>query len=301
MLDKAKLFMMSKLGRTGLKLQKNKPEIMLYTGLAGMLTGTVLACRATLKVEEVFDDLEEKLEKIAYVKEVAIDDEYSEEDALKDTTLTYIQGVGQMVKLYGPAVAITASSMGLIIGSHKIMKKRNVALMAAYKLVSTNFKEYRARVVEQLGAEKDREFKYGIKAETVERTEIDENGKEKKVKEELLCIDGISEYARFFDASSKQWSKIPAYNKTFLMHTQNWANDLLKAKGHLFLNEVYDMLGLDRSEAGAVVGWVKGNGDDFVDFGMFDDRYAARRAFINGFEPVILLDFNVDGVIFDLI
>lgn len=109
----------------------------------------------------------------------------------------------------------------------------------------------------------------------------------------------MSPYARFFDEASANWVKDPEINHIFVQCQQNFANNLLIARGHLFLNEVYDMLGIDRSSAGQVVGWViSGDGDNFVDFGMFE-AHSAR--FVNGYERSILLDFNVDGVVVDKI
>ena len=91
----------------------------------------------------------------------------------------------------------------------------------------------------------------------------------------------------------------------FLRAQQQYANDKLIAQGHLFLNEVYDMLGLPRTKAGAIVGWVYDDnnavGDNFVDFGIYDVHRETARDFVNGYERSILLDFNVDGVIYDLI
>jgi hypothetical protein len=86
----------------------------------------------------------------------------------------------------------------------------------------------------------------------------------------------------------------------FIRSQQNYANDLLNARGHVFLNEVYDMLGIERTSAGAVVGWVRGNGDNEIDFGVLNDLHSGQR-FINGDERSVLLDFNVDGVVYDLI
>jgi hypothetical protein len=75
---------------------------------------------------------------------------------------------------------------------------------------------------------------------------------------------------------------------------------MLKARGHLFLNEVYDSLGMPRSEAGAVVGWIMGAGDDYVNFGVLIDNDMCIVDFFYA-DDEILLDFNVDGVIFDKI
>ena len=113
-----------------------------------------------------------------------------------------------------------------------------------------------------------------------------------------------SDYARFFDAASPNWQNDPEYNLMFLRAQQQYANDLLRAKGRLFLNDVYEMLGLEKSKAGQIVGWVydreNPNGDNFVDFGIYDMSKERVRAFVNGYETNILLDFNVDGNIWDL-
>jgi hypothetical protein len=176
-------------------------------------------------------------------------------------------------------------------------------MIAAYKAVEQSFSDYRKRVVAEFGEEKDRLLKNGIKQSKVKVTELDEKGKTKTVEETIESADpnDISQYARFFDESSINWTKTAEYNMMFLTTQQNFANDLLHSRGHIFLNEVYDMLGIPRSQAGAVVGWVKGHGDDFVDFGIYDRESGKARDFVNGYERSILLDFNVAGVIYDLI
>lgn len=116
------------------------------------------------------------------------------------------------------------------------------------------------------------------------------------------CGDSVSQYARFFDEGSPAWSKDSEYNLMFLKQQQQYANDLLKKRGHIFLNEIYDMLGIPRTKAGAVVGWVYDEnnpiGDNYVSFGITDERNAN---FVNGYEKSVLLDFNVDGNIWDKI
>jgi hypothetical protein len=256
------------------------------------------------------------MDKVKQAKQMADEgtiSNYSEKDFKKDMTLVYIQSGVKFVKLYGPSVTLGVLSVACILGAHGIMRKRNLALVAAYKTVEKSFADYRKRVVAELGEEKDREFKYGI--EKVKHTVIDGVTGEKS--EEVINVvdaNGISQYARFFDDTNDNWNRNPEFNKTFILTQQNYANDLLRTQGHLFLNEVYDMLGLKRSTEGSVVGWVMGNGDDIVDFGMFNttvhgfaDEYAndtiaeQRRDFVNGERNSILLDFNVDGVIYDLI
>lgn len=280
-------------GRTGLKLQKHSPEILMAAGITGIVVGTIMACRATTKLNDILEEHEES------VNDIKKDAGLVESDYKKELTMAYASTALKVVKLYAPAVTMEVAAIGCILGSHGIMKKRNVALMAAYKAVEQSFNDYRQRVIEEFGEEKDYDLKHGIQHEKVK---VDEDGK--KVTKTLNKADpnSISQYARFFDAASKEWQGIPEYDLMFLKSQQNYMNDLLHARGHVFLNEVYDALGLERSRAGAVVGWIlTKDGDNYVDFGIFDGDRPRTRAFVNGTEENILLDFNVDGVIYDLI
>lgn len=295
--------------RFGLQLRKHSPEILLVTGIVGTVASAVLACKATLKVNEVMDKSKTNIDKIHVAVEKGKTEagkNYNVEDSKKDLAIVYAQTGLEFVKLYGPSIALGAASVGCILASNNIIKKRNIALAAAYASVDSSFKDYRKRVVERFGKELDRELKYNIKAQEIEKTVVDENGNEKVVKTTVNVVDPntISEYARFFDDGCTGWDKNAEYNLTFLKHQQNYANDLLRSRGHLFLNEVYDMLGIPRTKAGQIVGWVydeKGEiGDNFVDFGIYDMDNERKRAFVNGTERVILLDFNVDGNIWEL-
>ena len=209
--------------------------------------------------------------------------------------------------MYAPAVIVGGLSITAILTGHNITRKRNIALAAAYTAVDKSFKEYRGRVVERFGEALDKELKYGIKTQEVEEVTVNEDGSESVVKKTVDVMDpnNISEYARFFDDGCKGWTKDPEYNLMFLKDQQRYANDLLQSKGHLFLNEVYDMLGIPRTKAGQVVGWIYDEkhpvGDNFVDFGIYDMHRTPNRDFVNGYERTILLDFNVDGSILDLI
>lgn len=317
---------MNKFSRTlndiGFKLKKHSPEILVTVGVIGGVAGTVLACKATTKLDDILEESKENVNKIHETVEkveagevIECQDKngtitpYTVEDSKKDLTIVYTQTGLKIAKLYAPAVAVGALSITSILAAHNILRKRNVALAAAYTAVDQSFKEYRGRVVERFGKELDRELKYNIKAKEIEETVVDEKGKEKKVKKTIEVIDPndpntYSEYAKFFDAASKCWEKDPEYNLMFLRAQQTYANDLLRSRGHLFLNEVYDMLDIPRTKAGQIVGWVYDKhdpvGDNFVDFGIYETFRPAARDFVNGYEPVILLDFNVDGNVLDL-
>lgn len=281
-----------KLAGQVLLAKKNSPTILFGAGIAGSVASTVLACRATLRLEEV---LREAQHDLVVAKEIDAPG-YSEGDRRSDITLIYARSVGKLVRLYGPSVMLGAASVGCLTKSHNLLQERNLALTAAYAAVDEAFNKYRARVIEKYGEDEDRLFRY--EGETIKIVD-DETGKTVSEIRAAESNDG-SMYARFFDEYSTSWSKEPEYNLVFLRNQQNWANDLLKTRGHLFLNEVYDMLGIPRSRAGSVVGWVIGDGDNFVDFGIYDSKDRVRD-FVNGREGSILLDFNVDGVIWDKI
>lgn len=299
------------INRTLLQMKKHSPEIFMAAGIVGIIGSTVLACKATLKVTEV---LKEK-EKTANAIHTCLEDEsveYTEEDSKKDLTIMYAHTGVKIAKLYLPAIGLGILSVASIVNGYRILNKRNVALAAAYTVVDKGFKQYRKNVVERFGQEVDRELRYNIKAKEIEEKYTDKNGKEKTKKKTIYEIDdkapleGVSEYAKFFDEwNTDEHSKDPEYNLMFLRKQQDYANELLKSRGHLFLNEVYDMLGIPRTKAGQVVGWIydenNPNGDNYVDFGIYDLHDEQKRAFVNGYERNILLDFNVDGVIYDKI
>lgn len=282
--------------KVSFQIKKYSPEILVVAGVAGVVVSAVMACKATLKVNDIIDEAKDTLDDIRSLPEES-EGEYSVEESKKAVAVVYAQTGLKFAKLYGPSVTLGALSITTIFASNNILRKRNVALAAAYATIDKGFKEYRSRVVERFGEDLDRELLYNIKAKEIEETVTDEKGEEQIVKKtvEVVDIEGCSSFARYFTASSKCWEGTRDYNLLFLRAQQQYANDLLVSRGNLFLNEVYDMLDLPRTEAGQIVGWKydKNNpvGDNFVDFGIRE----VYRNTENGVEPVILLDFNVDG------
>ena len=291
--------------KAGFKVKKHSPEILVVVGVAGVVTSTVMACKATTKAGDILEEHKNQMNSIDQVVKMDRDD-YTEEDHKKDTTIVYTQTAIKFAKLYSPSIMIGVLSLGCIIYSHNILTKRNAALAAAYATVDRGFKEYRGRVVERFGKELDHELRYNIKAQEFEKTEVDKKGNEKVVKETVNVADPnlYSDYARFFDDGCNGWSKDPEQNLTFLKCQQAYANEKLKANGYLFLNDVYKMLGIPATKAGQIVGWIYDEknpiGDNFVDFGLYDMNKPVVRDFVNGYERTILLDFNVDGNILEM-
>lgn len=318
--------------KANFQLKKHSPEILVVSGIVGMTASAVLACKATTKagaiIEETKNDMHdlhlvsvaagikcqnedsytnEDLKKIDLLTKQEETKSYTKDDLKKDTTIVYTQTAVKFIKLYGPAVLLGLASITSILAGHNIIRKRNVALAAAYATVDKSFKRYRGNVVERFGEEIDKELRYNIKAKEVEKTVTDEKGKEKKVKEVINVADNpnqYSDFARIFDEYCIGWSKDPESNLVFLKQQQNWANEKLQAKGYLFLNEVYEMLGFPITKAGASVGWIYDKdepvGDNFVDFGIYNLNSQKAHDFVNGYERSIVLDFNVDGPIIDM-
>ena len=288
-------------------VKKHSPEILIVAGIAGVVTSAVMACKATMKVNEVLAETKENIDKVHDVMadQGISEKEYSKEDSARDLAIIYAKAGVKLAKLYGPAIALGGLSLTAIVCSNNILRKRNVALAAAYTAIDTSYKQYRSRVIEKFGENVDREMKYGIKAVQIEEKTVDENGKKKTVKKTVEVVNpyDYSDYARFFDVGNPNWEKDSEYNLMFLKRQQAYANDKLKANGYLFLNEVYDMLGIPKSKAGQVVGWIydpeNGTGDNYVDFGIYNVNREAARDFVNGYERTILLDFNVDGNIWE--
>lgn len=288
--------------RALLKGKKYSPEILVAVGLTTGVASIVMAIKATRKVDEILSDHNETLENIETALEVCDQSKYSKEDAKKDTVITYIQTGAQLAKLYAPAIALEAVSVASILAAYGIIKKRNLALVAAYNGLSEAFENYRKRIIEDFGEEYDDDVVHGVRRTKIKAAEVTEDGKKKKVDKDVVTLDGggnKSPYARVFDRGSLFWKNNVEMNLLFLRTQQSYANDLLRIRGHLFLNEVYDMLDIPHTREGAVVGWILEKGKpNFVDFGIYT---LENSRFINGTETDVWLDFNVDGLIFDKI
>lgn len=287
-------------------VKRNSSEICTGVGIALSILSLGSAIKATTKLESIQRETREKLDTIREVQESRVyEDEYTEEDAKKDTVLVRVQSGIKIVKNYMPSVFLEAAAITCFLASNNICRKRLIALTAAYSALNREFDKYRNRVLDRFGKEVEQELKYGVRNEEVEEKVTDDKGKEKTIKKNVQVVDdnNYSPFAKFFDASSREWEDNAQYNLQFLSAQQAAFNDILKSRGYVFLNEVYRALDIPETKSGQMFGWVydPGNpehtGDNFIDFGIHDGYHVANREFVNGYEPVILLDFNVDGPI----
>lgn len=298
-----------KAGKAELAIKKNSPEILLGIGIVSFVGTVVAACKATTRADQVLEFHKAKIKDIHDAKEFADTDpenelEYNDEMYRMDLAVRYAKTTGNFIKLYAPTIALGSLSLACILTSRNIMQKRYLGMVAAYNGVSAAFEEYRKRVRDEYGVEMDRHFRYGAEYKTL--PVVDENGKKtgEKMKTENVDSDLVlpnDDTCRFFDSSNPNWDQNPTFSMMFLRGQQNYLNDILHTRGHVFLNEVYDALGFPHTPQGAVLGWIEGEGDDCVDFGLYDPNKDTVRKFVNGESNIILLEFNHDGVILDRI
>ena len=296
-------------GKAEFTIKKNSPEILLGAGIVGFVGTVVLACRATCRADEVLEFHRKKIKDIEDAKEIADADpegemSYDIEIYRQDKAIRYLKTTGNLAKLYAPTVAVGALSLACILTSRNIMQKRYLGVVAAYNGLSAAFEEYRKRVRDEYGEGLDKHFRYGTTYE--ELPVYDENGKKTKEKEQVEktetgMVMPTDDSCRFFDSSNPNWDKNPTFSMMWLRGQQNILNDILHTRGHVFLNEVYDALGFSHTPQGAVLGWIDGEGDNCIDFGLYDQNKENVRRFVNGVDNVIMLEFNHDGVIWDKI
>ena len=296
-------------GKAEFTIKKNSPEILLGAGIVGFVGTIVLACRATCRADEVLEFHRRKIKDINDAKEIADADpegemSYDIEIYRQDKAVRYLKTTGSLAKLYAPTIAVGTLSLACILTSRNIMQKRYLGVVAAYNGLSAAFEEYRKRVRDEYGDSLDKHFRYGTTYD--ELPVYDENGKKTKEKEQVEktetgMVMQTDDSCRFFDSSNPNWDKNPTFSMMWLRGQQNILNDILHTRGHVFLNEVYDALGFPHTPQGAVLGWIDGEGDNCIDFGLYDPNKESVRRFVNGVDNVIMLEFNHDGVIWDKI
>lgn len=265
-------------------VHQNGPTILTFGGLVGFGITTALAIRQTTKAAPVLEKIEKDL---AEARQHELTDEH-EEGRQQRLVKAYAKASLQLAEQYWPVLAMGAASTVAIVAGHRTMLKRQASLVAAYSLLDAGFKAYRKKVAEVIGEDEERQL---YREQVIEGL-----GKGLEACEYIAGEDDVmpSPYAKFFDEMSPNWKQNPEYNLFFLRCQQQWANDRLNGHGFLFLNEVLESLGLERTQAGQHVGWKLGqpNSDQYVDFGMYEIGDECKRAFINGHEHTILLDFN---------
>lgn len=289
--------------------KKHAPEILVITGAVTLVGSAVVACKQTLKAHDILEKANSDLEDVEKALAENEPDIYNETDARDDRRKVYLKTGWQLIKCYGPSIVGGAIGLGMIFGGHNLLRVRNAALTVVYTNLLKSYQAYRERIVKEFDGNTDRVIASGGEFTNFEVTD-DETGETKTVTTMIMDDETrISPYARIFEATNNNWSDNPSANLFWLQSQEKFANQKLRADGFLFLNDVYQSLGFPRTSDGQVVGWVYNpddanhEGDNYVDFGIYDLLHNGDKKveFINGYEPCIWLDFNVDGVVYDLI
>lgn len=289
------------IGRSKLKLSHASPTILTVGGIAGLVTAGVLAVKASPKMDEVVHNLEVALD---HIKTSVEDKTLHENDEAAAKVGAYVGFGLETVRVYGAPLAIGCVGAAAILYSHGIMRKREASLMAAYGVLERAYNAYRARVVESFGEDVDQDIYNGkvIKNKTYDKKSGKIEYEAEKPQDDRGSVP--ADYRREFGYTNKNWNEARSeWNLVFLRGQEKFANHLLQSRGHVFLNDVFDGLGFDRTPAGAVTGWVKDGPDGYIDFGLPEAGSPEEQDYFYFFDGVdgIVLEFNVDGLIYDKI
>lgn len=294
---------MNAVGKFIFETKKHSPEILLAVGIGGVIGASVMACRASTKLEKVKKDNRRMIQEVKTRKE---EPEYKESEYKRDLTVAYVKAGMAYAKLYGPAIIIGGLSIGSIVESNNIIKGRNLALSTSYALLDTSFKSYRQRVSDRFGAEVEKEIYYNIHEEEIKETVVDENGKEKVVKKKIRVAEGSpSQYAVWFDEeSSSYYDQNNDFNTALINRQILWLNnELQQAVGNtIVLNKVLDAIGIEGTKTGMVCGWVydpENQPDPAKNRIDVKIEEVYRKSLKTGeYIPALLLDFNCSGEIY---
>lgn len=271
-------------GKAILAVRRNAPEILVYSGVVGMVASTVVACSRIFESQNTH--VVASVERIRMKSFVEENPDSAEAKTFKrDLTTSYLKEARDHAKIMAPALTLGAISITAILTGHNMLRKRHVVLGASFLALQEEYREYRDAVKESIGEETELEIRNNLLKERAGDTASSE------------FLNSHSVYTKLFDATNVNWNDDNSYNIFFLRNVQNIMNDKLRVNGYVFLNDVYKALGFPATRAGQQVGWVNGSktGDSFIDFGIYDEKNDRAKDFINGYENSIWLDFNVDG------
>lgn len=290
------------MSRLGFRFQKYAPEICLVGGSVAVVAGTILACKATLELPDILDETKKEIDNVK-------SEPKTDEDRSKGITKAYIRCGLKITKKYALPVALEAGGLGLIFGGHKVLKDRNTKLALAYTTLDKAFAGYRKRVEEKYGTEEEKDIRYDAHKEEITEQQTDAKGKTKDVKKTIRYVNGydgdelLGPYARCFCEGCNGWVDDPDLCRQVLAGMERVLTARLRTQGYLWLNDVFDALGFPRTGIGHQIGWVYNPSDptleNHVSFDITNLKRKSVRDFANGYENVVWLDFNPDGLILD--
>lgn len=216
------------------EVAKRSPQILMGVGIAGMVTSTVLAVKATPKALKLIEEAENQ----------KMDDQLN--DGVKPTeiveNLTPMETVKAAWKAYIPAVTVSVVSIACLIGSSNVNARRTAALATAYKLSETALTEYKDAVVETIGEKKVQAIKDKVAEKRIEKTPVSKSEVIITGKGGSLCFDTLS--GRYFNSDMNTIKK-----------AENEINLRLRDENFVAVNSLYDLLDIDHTKLSDELGW----------------------------------------------
>lgn len=247
-------------------LHKHSPEILTGIGIAGMITTTVLAVRATPKALILIEEEKRRQNKELYEDaERKRLDSHPRVDRLKPIELVRTTWV-----CYIPATITGALSIACLIGASSVNIRRNAALAAAYSLSESALKEYQEKVIETIGEKKEQEIRDAVAKDKIQREPVVNKEVIITGYGEHLCYDPI---AKYFKSDIEK-----------IRRAENILNKRLISEMYVSLNDFYCEIGIRPSELGDELGWN-------IDDGLIDFHFSSQLA-ENGV-PCLVIDYHV--------
>ena len=286
-------------GHILLTTKKYSPEIKFIFGVASLGAALYTTHKAALKSADILEKKNKGLDSVNEVKQMVKEgkiepEEYTEADEKNDIRKVKVDYVIDLGKNYALPALFTGVSIACFAGAMCDYKNLFVGMGAAYNALLMKYNDKMKFYKEQLGEEKFNDLEEGFRTEKIKNAQstglTDPSDKQ-------TARSKCNPYSRFFDELNPAWRDDPEYNKMWLLGKQNFLDQKLQQNGHIFLNDMYDELGYPPTDAGRVMGIIRDNPDgttNHVDFGIFNVHDAASRWFVNGLEPIFLIDFNID-------
>lgn len=296
--------------------KKHSPELLIAGGIIMAAGAIVSACIATKKADKILEPATKQISDIhANLKDTfkINNEQVNVKEEKHKLAKVYAKTGGKLLLVYSPSILMFAASVSCILGSHNIMKGRNLALAAAYTTLDNGYKAYRKRVKEKLGDAAEEAIYKDIREENKEVA--DKNGELKmKSTSAAHVTKNADPYCALYSCGNRGWERSAVLNYDYLMAQQAYLNHKLQSQGFLFLSDVYDalgfdanMLGVDKIRASHILGWIYDpkdfSRDNYVSFGLTDKHGLTKdpiSAQIRSNEPDFWLEFNCDGDILNL-
>jgi hypothetical protein len=300
------------------KAAKYAPHILVTVGIGSVTAGTVMAVKNATKADEVIENFNEKMAQVEEAKQLAEEKKviYTHKNEMEDKFKIYTYTAYSLVKKNWLPIVLYVGGVAMIMSGFHIISQRYIGMAASYAALHKSYTDYRKRVVEKEGTDADFRYANGIKDEVLEYSAVDGDGEAQDVHEDVKnVIDDatMSVYAVLFDEeNSSMWTPNAVTNKAQIKAVEEYWNrpSQFERRGFVYYFEVlrdlgiWDRLPIDTQKALVGLGWVWGHGDNRVSLGIFDinkPKSFAQRDFITGYEPSLLIEPNLDGMVAELL